>query len=301
MITNLDQIVTRVKEKGAKRLSVACGEDPHTIEAVFKAVKEGVVTASLTGDKESILKVAEECKVDTSLFEIEDISDKNTALERAVEKVASGEADFLMKGLIDSSAYIRAILKEGKKRSSKDQIISHVSLISLPTYHKLLVVSDIAVIPSPDLKQKIAITNYAIETAHVLGIEKPKVSIISAVEKVQPKMQSTVDAAILSKMGDRGQIKGAIIDGPLSLDVSVSKESTKIKGVKSEVAGDADILIFPNIETGNVFFKTCTQLASGNVGAILTGAFCPCILTSRSDSEVSKFYSIALGALMANG
>ena len=231
-----------------------------------------------------------------------------------------------MKGLVDSSAYMHAILEEGKRSKSaplpvkigengpshhatideskkapaKDgPIVSHVSVIELPTYSKLLIVSDIAVIPYPDLKMKMAMLNYTIDVAHKLDIEKPKAAIICAVEKVNLKMPPTVDASIISKMAERGQIKGAIVDGPLSLDVAVSKESKQIKGVTSEVAGDADIMIFPNIETGNVFFITCTNLAKGEIAAIVTGAFCPCILTSRADSEQSKFYSIALGALMS--
>ena len=304
MITKLEEIVLKVKQKQPKRLAVACGEDPHTIEAVGKAVKEGIVKAVLTGDQEKIKKVALENKVDPSSFEIVHAPEKSKAMAAAIEKVRNGECDFLMKGLIDSSLYMHAILEEGKRAkganaSKEGPIVSHVSVIELPTYPKLLVVSDIAVIPYPDLKMKLAMLNYSIAVAHALGIENPKASIICAVEKVNVKMQPTVDAAIIAKMSDRGQIKGAIVDGPLSLDASVSKESKQIKGIESEVAGDADILIFPNIDVGNVFFKTCTQLARAEVAAIVTGAFCPCILTSRSDSEKSKYYSIALGSLMA--
>jgi phosphate butyryltransferase len=141
--------------------------------------------------------------------------------------------------------------------------------------------------------------NYCIDAARKLGIEKPKVAILAAVEKVNLKMPVTTDAAILCKMAERGQIKGAILDGPLALDVALSSESALIKGVRSEVAGDADILLFPNIEAANIFFKTCTYLAGGGVAAVVAGARCPCILTSRSDSEDSKFHSIAFGALMS--
>lgn len=300
MITKLNNIVDKIKEKGLKRVSVACGEDPHTIEAVGKAVEQGIVKAVLTGNKEKIIEVAKKYKVDYNSFDIIDEPDKKKALSLAISMIQEGQCDFLMKGLIDSALYMRGIIEATKEAIKGDITLSHVSIIELPTYPKLLIASDIAVIPYPDLKQKIAILNYSIQAAKKLEIENPKAAIICAVEKVNPKMNPTIEAAILSKMADRGQIKGAIVDGPLALDVAVSEESKKIKRVDSIVAGDADILIFPNIDAGNVFFKTCTNLAKGNVAAIVTGAFCPCVLTSRSDSELSKFYSIAFGALMVD-
>lgn len=213
--------------------------------------------------------------------------------------VREKERDFLMKGLIDSSGYIRAILDKETGIFPLGGILSHVTVVEFPLYSKLLIVSDVAVIPKPDLFQKIAMTNYCVEVAHGLGIECPKVALIAAVEKVNPKMDETLHAAAISKMADRGQIKGAIVDGPLALDVAVSKECCEIKGLKSNAGGGADILIFPNIETGNVFFKTCAHLAGGEIAAIVAGAKVPCILTSRADSENSKFYSIVLGAILA--
>lgn len=299
MITKLKEIAEKVKGDKPSRLAVACGEDPHTIEAVGKAVKEGIVKAVLTGDKANIKKVADKYKVDSSSFEIIDEGDKKKALYIAIEKIRKGECDFLMKGLMDSSLYMKGILDKEKGLLPPGRVLSHVTVVQVPTYPKLLLVSDVAVLTYPDLAQKVAMTNYTIEVAHKLGNSAPKVAFVCAVEKVNPKMQPTIDASIMCKMADRGQIKGAIVDGPLAMDLTVSKESKEIKGVKSEVAGDADILIFPNIEAGNVFFKTCTYLAKGELAAIVTGAMCPCILTSRSDSEDSKFYSIALGALVS--
>ncbi len=299
MITTLDQIVASVKGKVTKRLAVACGEDPHTIEAVGRACKEGLVQAVLTGSKAKIEKVAAENKVDTSLFEIIDEPVLEKALALAVARVHAGESDFLMKGLIDSSIYIKAIIDKEKGLLKPGKLLSHISIIQVPRWPKLIICADAAVIPYPDLEAKVQILNYCIEAARRLGIEKPKAAIICAVEKVNPKMQPTVDAAILSKMAERGQIKGALVDGPLALDVAVSKESANIKGVKSEVAGDADILLFPAIETANVFFKACSYLAGGETAAVVAGATCPCVLTSRSDSEDSKFYSIAVGALLS--
>jgi phosphate butyryltransferase len=299
MITSLQQIVEHVKGQPAKRLSVACGEDPHTIEAVGRACREGLVQAVLTGSKAKIEKVAAENKVDPGLFTILDEPDQAKALASAVARVRAGESDFLMKGLIDSSVYIRAIIDKEKGLLKPGRLLSHVSLIQVPRWNKLIICADAAVVPYPDLEAKAQILGFCIDAAHKLGIEKPKAAVICAVEKVNPKMQPTVDAAILSKMAERGQIKGAIVDGPLALDVAFSSESAAIKGVKSEVAGDADILLFPAIETGNVFFKACSYLAGGENAAVVAGANCPCVLTSRSDSEDSKYYSIALGTLLA--
>lgn len=299
MITTLDQIVERVKGTPNKRLAVAVAEDPHTIEAVGRAVKEDLVHATLTGDEKAIKKVAAEAKVDPKLFEIIHEPDKAKALALAIAKVRAGEADFLMKGLLDSSLYIRGIIDKEKGLLPPGKLLSHVTVIQAPAWKKLIVCGDVAVIPAPDLEAKIAILNYAIGVAHKLGIEKPKAVLLSAVEKVNPKMASTTESAIIAKMADRGQIKGAIVDGPLALDVAFSEESAKIKGLVSPVAGDADILVFPSIEAGNIFFKTCTYLAKAELGAVVAGATCPCVLTSRGDSEDTKFYSIALASLLS--
>jgi len=299
MITTLDQIVENVKSKPPRRLAVACGEDPHTIEAVGRACREGLVKAVLTGAKAKIEKVAAENKVDAGLFTIIDEPDPMKALAKAVARIRAGESDFLMKGLLDSSYYVRAIIDKDKGLLKPGKLLSHICVIQVPTWKKLLVCADAAVIPYPDLEAKVQILNYCIDAVRKLGIEKPKAAIICAVEKVNLKMQPTVDAAILSKMAERGQFKGALVDGPLAMDLAISKESAAIKGITSEVAGDADILLFPTIETANVFFKTCSFLAKGETAAVVAGADCPCVLTSRSDSEDTKFYSIAVGALLS--
>ncbi|MBN2264418.1 MAG: bifunctional enoyl-CoA hydratase/phosphate acetyltransferase [Candidatus Aminicenantes bacterium] len=298
MITTLNEIVERVKGTPTKRLAVAVAEDPHTIEAVGRAVKEKLVQAVLTGDEKAIQKVAGEAKVDTSLFEIVHEPDKAKALALAIGKVRSGEADFLMKGLIDSSVYIRGLIDKEKGLLPPGRLLSHVTVLQVPAWKKLIICGDVAVIPAPDLEAKVAILRYAIDIAHKLDIDRPKAVLLSAVEKVSPKMPSTTESAIIAKMADRGQIKGAVVDGPLALDIAFSESSASIKGVESPVAGDADILIFPNIEAGNIFFKASTYLANGELGAIVAGARCPCVLTSRSDSEDTKFYSIALGSLL---
>ena len=222
------------------------------------------------------------------------------ATMKAVELVNAGEGNVLMKGLVTSDKYMRAILnKEKGLMESPNAILSHVSVIESPMYHKLMICCDVAIIPAPDIKQKIAMVNYMIRTAHALDIPKPKVALIAATEQMSFAMPACVDAAIIAKMGDRGQIKGAVIDGPLAIDVAIDKESCEIKKLVSPVAGDADCLLFPNIEAGNVFFKTNTKLGGSELGAVVFGAKVPAILTSRGDSELTKLYSIALAAMIA--
>jgi phosphate butyryltransferase len=301
MVKRLNEIVQEAKRGKSMSLSVACGEDPHTIEAVGKAVREGIIRATLVGNKGKIEKVSKEHNVDPQTFEIIDEPNEEKALRIAVGLVKQRERDFLMKGLVDTSKYMRAILDKENGLLPAGKILSHVTVVEFPLHPKLLIVSDVAVIPKPDLPAKIAMTEYCIEVAHAFGIEKPKVAIIAAVEKVNLKMAETLDAAVICKMAERGQVKGAIVDGPLALDTAVSKESCEIKGLKSAVDGDADVLIFPNIETANVFFKACTQLAGGEIAGVVAGTEVPCILTSRADSEDSKFYSIALGAVLVGG
>lgn len=300
MITHLEQMIEAVKAKARKRIVVAYANDIHSIEAVHHVMELGIVDATLVGDKATIVKVCEDLNIQPQKFRIVQEPDEQKAAHKAVELIIKGEGDILMKGLVSSDKYMRAILNKDAGLLPPKAILSHVTVIENPNYDKLLIVGDAAIIPSPDLDQKIAITNYLIQTAHRLGNEKPKVAIIAATEQMLPNMPACVDAAIISKMGERGQIKGAIIDGPLGLDSAIDKESAAIKKVKSEVAGDADCLLFPNIETGNVFYKSNTKLAKGELGAIVIGAKCPAILTSRGDSALSKTYSIALAALSAD-
>jgi phosphate butyryltransferase len=172
-------------------------------------------------------------------------------------------------------------------------------VIENPRYPKLLVCGDVAVLPYPELKEKLAILNYCVGVAQALGVARPKVALIAATEQVLPKVQSTVDAAVIAKMAERGQIKGAFVDGPMALDVAIDPESARTKGIAGDVAGDADCLVFPNIDAGNVFYKTCTKLAGCEVAAMVAGAQAPCILSSRGDSVLTKLYSITLAALTA--
>jgi phosphate butyryltransferase len=204
-----------------------------------------------------------------------------------------------MKGLVSTDKYMKAILNKETGLMDPNAILTHITVIENPLYHKLLVVGDVAIIPLPDLKMKIAILNYLIKTAKALDIKIPKVAVIAATEQMLAGMPACVDAAILSKMAERGQIKGALVDGPFSLDIAIDKESAEIKKIIGGVAGDADCLLFPNIEAGNVFYKTNTKLAGAELGAFVAGARVPCVLSSRGDSSLTKLYSIALAAIIA--
>ena len=299
-ITKLDQMVELVKSKPKKRLVAAYANDAHTLEAVYNAVCQGIVDATLVGDEETIQNVCKEHNFDVTKFEIVQEADENKAGGKAVALINDGKGDVLMKGLLSTDKYMRAILnKEKGLMPGPKAVLSHVTIIETPRYHKLITCGDVAVIPAPDLNQKIAITNNLINTAHALGIEMPKVAMLAATEQMLPGLQACVDAAIIAKMGDRGVFKKAYVDGPLALDVALDKESAGIKKLKGEVAGDADCLVFPNIESGNVFYKSNTKLAGAELAAMVCGARVPCVLTSRGDTAKTKSYSIALAALMA--
>ena len=298
MITKLDQIIDAAKLKGKKRLVAAFANDSHTIGAASMAIDAGFVEATLVGDIDTIKKVCKEEGIDFNKFTLVQEANEQGAANLAVKLINEGKGDFLMKGLCTTDKYMRAILnKESGLMPGGKPVLSHVTVFEIPSYHKLLVTSDVAVIPAPDFKQKLALTNYVIATAKVLGIETPKVALIAATEQVAVGMPACVDAALIAAMGNRGQIKGAIIDGPLAMDVAIDKESADIKKMKGEVVGNADCLVCPTIEAGNVFYKTATKFAGAELAAMVVGAKVPCVLSSRGDSTLTKMYSIALAAL----
>jgi phosphate butyryltransferase len=300
MITTFEQIFDQLRSKAKKRLVAAWAVDDHTINAARLAVEAGIVEATLVGDEKMIRQVCSDEKIDPAIFKIVPIDDELKAVSLAVDLINAGEGDILMKGLCSTDKYMRAILNKEKGLLPPKAVLSHVTVLSNPQYHKLLVIGDIAVIPAPDLTQKIAITNYVVKTAKALGIEKPKVAIVTATEQMLPSMPACVDAAIISKMADRGQISGCLVDGPLALDVALSAEAVAVKKLVSPVAGDADCLVFPNLESANVFYKVNTQLCVGaKQAAIVAGAKAPCVLSSRADSIDTKLNSIALAALTA--
>ncbi|MGB4654514.1 MAG: phosphate acyltransferase [Bacteroidales bacterium] len=298
-ITKLSQIFEVLKSKPKKRLSVAFANDEHTIEAAYNAVELGLVSAVLTGNKSVIEEICSKHNMDASKFEILDEPNDVKAANLAVKVINDGKADVLMKGSLSTDKYMRAILNKVTGLIDEKAILSHVTVMEYPNYPRLLTIGDVAVIPLPDLKQKIKIIDYLVNVSKTLGVETPKVAAIAATEQMLAAMPACVEGAILAKMSDRGQIKGCIVDGPLALDTAIDPESVAIKKVKGEVAGQADCLLFPNIETGNAFFKSGTKLGGAELAAYVAGARVPCVLTSRGDSALTKTYSIALAALMA--
>ena len=297
---HLQEIVEAAQARGKKRLAVAYGQDSHTIEAVYDAYNEGLVTPILYGDRITIEKVCKDLNIDSSIFQIIDEKSDVKAAKLAATAVASGDADVLMKGMLPTDKYMRAILNKDLGLCPPKAVLSHVSVFEWSGYHKLLLATDIAIILQPDIKQKQQQIEYLRQVAVSLGVPTPKVGCVAPSEQVLPASVSSIEGAMLAKMADRGQLGNVIVDGPLSLDVALFKEVADHKKVKgSAIAGDVDALLFPNIESGNVFFKSVSHLAGGEIAAIVMGAKVPCVLTSRGDSAASKKYSIALACLLA--
>lgn len=295
MITSFSDVFADLKEKGIRKKMVAAwAVDEHTIEAASKAVDLGFVSATLVGDAKLINDVCEKNGIDASKFEIIGNPDELKAVAQAVQLVHDGEGDVLMKGLCSTDKFLRAILNKENGLLPPKGLLSHVGILESPNYHKLLFLTDMAVLPLPDFRQKIKQTNFVVKVAKSFGIAKPKVAFIAASEQVLDSMPACMEAAALAKMVDRGQIRGCIADGPLALDVAIDNESVEIKKLVSPVAGDADCLVFPNIESANVFWKTNSKLSSGvRQAGMLVGTTAPCILASRADSVDTKLNSIA--------
>ena len=285
------------------------------VKGAVRARKELGVDISLVGRIEDIKACLANEGANEADFEIIDArevitmeDDPSTATRRkkdasmtvALNMVRDGQGDFLMKGLCSTDKFLRAVLNKETGLLPPKGTLTHCGVLEIPQYHKLLFVGDVAVIPAPDFKQKQVIMDCLVKTAKALGVEKPKVAVIAATEQVLPSQPATIEAAMLAKMADRGQIKGCVVDGPLALDVAIDQESVEIKGLVSPVAGDADCLLFPNIESGNVFYKVNSKLVPGvRQAGILVGAKVPCVLSSRADSIDTKLNSIAVAAMSA--
>ena len=300
MISNFNDLFKALRAGENKRMIAAWGVDDHTISAASMAIDKGIVDVTLVGDKDMILAVCTKENIDPSKFTIIDNKDELKSIAQAVGMVRDGEGDILMKGLCSTDNYMRGILNKERGLLPPKAVLSHVAMLENHNYHKLILISDMAVIPAPDFKQKVAICKYLVSTAKALGIERPKVAAIAATEQMLVNMPACVEAALLAKMSERGQIPGCIVDGPLAIDVAIDAESVAIKKVKSEVAGDADCLLFPNIESANVFYKVNSKLCKGvRQAAIMVGGTAPCVLSSRADSIDTKLNSIAMAALTA--
>lgn len=298
MIKSFEQVLSKVKSQQIKTVAVAVAQDEPVLEAVRDAKINGIAEAILVGDKEEIEKIAKSLEMNIEDYEIVDVKDITQATLEAVKLVSSGRADMMMKGLVDTATFLKAVLnKEFGLRTGKQ--MSHIGVFEVPGYDRLLFITDAAFNMYPELKEKVDIVKNAVQVAHALEIEIPKVAPICAVEVVNPSMQATLDAASLSIMNMRGQIKGCIIDGPLALDNALSKEAAAHKKISGPVAGEADILLMANIEAGNGVYKCLTYTTDCKNGGLLMGAAAPVIVTSRADSPESKLNSIAMASLVA--
>jgi len=298
MLKTFDEVLEKAKDYGPKKMAVASAGAEDVLKAVEAARNEGLTDSILVGDKKEIIRIAGEMGIDPGNYEIIDKIDKTEAARYAVELVRNKKASILMKGMLGTARILKAILdKEIGLRTNR--ILSHVYTLQIKGYDRLLTMTDGAMSISPDLKQKAQIIQNAIYYAHSMGIKKPKVAVVAALELVNPDMPATIDAACLAKMSERGQIVGGIVDGPLGFDNAISKEAAKHKGVESPVSGEVDIVLVPNIESGNIFAKGLVYLAEAVPAGLLLGAKAPVVLVSRSDTAQSKLYSIALGVLMS--
>ena len=294
---SITELIAAAKAKGRRRVVVAAAQEHSVLEAVHAAWKEGLAEPILVGDLAAIDAIAAEIGIDLAAFERHQAPDFAKAAAKAVEIVRSGGGDVLMKGLLDTSILLKAVLNK-ESGINAGRLTSHVAVLESPHYHKLFIVTDAAINIAPDLDGKIDIIANAVAAAKAIGVAKPKVALLTAVEKVNhAKMPCTVDAAILSTMNKRGQIKDCLVDGPLALDNAISAESARIKKIDSPVAGDADILVAPDIEAGNILYKALMDLGGAKGAAVVMGAAKPIVLTSRADPAETKLASIALAAL----
>lgn len=298
-INNFTELLEVVKKQPAKRVVAVNGVDETTLEALHDAVEMGFVKPIVTGDKHTIEESCKKLGIDVSAYEIHHASSSREATEKAVELVHEGKADLLMKGMVSTDKFMRALLKKEYNLVPSKGTLSHISVMRNKNYHKLLIFSDAAVLPYPDLKQKILMTNYLICAAKSLGIETPKVAVIAPTEQIIISIQSCMDGATIAKMAEHGQIEGGMVDGPMALDVAICSQSAEIKGFTSPVTGDADCLLFPNIDAANVFYKTNSKLANAQMSGIIAGAKVPVVVSSRGDSRETKLNSVALASIVS--
>jgi phosphate butyryltransferase len=300
MIRSLSQIVEKVLLQGKRqRVAVAWAHDNNSIGAIFRAVSDGFIEALMIGVPDRIKKNCSSQGIDWKAFNIIASSGEADACDRAIRLADKGEADIVMKGQVGTDKFLKAVMDRERGIMIPGSVLSYVCAIEIPAYHKLLFVTDPAVIPFPNLEQKVAMADYAIEMAERFGIEKPKIALVGASEKMSRHFDNSVDYAVMCKMADRGQIKSCIMDGPLDIFLACDRKSPEIKGVSTPVEGDADILLFPSLESCNPFYKGLVLFAGGELAGLIRGTTKPVIVMSRSESENSKYYCIALACLMA--
>ncbi len=297
-IKRLDQLVPSAVGE-IPRVVVAAGDDPDAIRALASATDTGIARPILVADEIRVNRLLKEMDLDPGLFQVHRESDQRAAAAHAVAMVRSGEAHILMKGRIGTSDFMRAILHKERGLVPSGGLLSHVAVFQVSEYPRLLLIADAAIIPAPGVKEKIAIIENLLPVARALGLDRPRVALLAALEKVNSSMSATLDAAQIAQMAQRGQMEGVLVDGPLALDVAVSPECAEAKNLGGPVAGKADVLIVPDIEAGNVLYKSLTQLGRAKVAAMVTGATAPIVLTSRADDDETKYLSLLLAGWVA--
>jgi len=293
-IKSFDELLKEAQKKGPKRVAVVFAHEPNTLQAVHQAHEKSLAECILIGDAAAIHETAAAQGLNLEPAQIIHKAYPDEAARQAVELVNTHKADLAMNGLAQPRYLIEAALDRTNGLRT-GRLLTDVSLFEIPNMNRLIFISDIGIVVSPTMEQRIGIVRNAIEVAHALGIELPKVAVLAATEMVDTEIPLSMEAANLSKMAERGQIKGALVDGPLALDNAISPEAVRIKGIKSDVAGYADILIAPDIEAGNILAKTIIYFAKGKMASIVVGGRCPLILPSRSDPPQTKLISMALG------
>ncbi len=298
MFKNFEEMVNQAKTTSPKIVAVAVADDTPVLDALKKAEEDGLVRSILVGNKANIERCAQEVNYDLTNVTIYDEPDSTQACHKTAQLVADGEADFLMKGLVGTATLLRAVLNKDYGLRG-DGLLSHIALMDLAQLDRLVIMTDGGMVMYPDINQKKQLIENAVGVMHAIGVDLPNVAPLAAVELVNPDMEATLHAAVLSKMAERGQIKGCVIDGPLAFDNAINEEAARHKGIVSPVAGKADILLVPNIETGNVLYKSLAFFSEMQAALVVVGAKVPVVVTSRADSFMTKYYSLALCKLMA--
>jgi phosphate butyryltransferase len=297
MIRSLQELIERAQERPPSRVAVAAAAHNLVLQSVRRAVDLGLIVPLLVGREEDILCEAEAIEWELDTAQVVNTETNKAAADVAVDLVREGEADVLMKGYLHTDEMLHSVLRR-ESGLRTDRLLSHVFVLEVPTYHKLLLITDAAINIHPDITEKAAITQNAVDLARKLGAERPKVAALSSVETINPNIPSTVHAACLSKMAERGQIRGAIVDGPLAFDNAISAEAAQDKGIASPVSGDVDVVVAPDLDAGNILFKNLEYLANAKVAGVVMGAKAPVVLTSRSDPPRARVFSLALASLL---
>lgn len=297
MFTHLDQFITEAQKTPAKRVAVAAAANALVLRSIKEAQDLGLIEPLLVGPAEEIWAVSQEAGLGFSRDQIVSTETISASAQRAVALVREGAADILMKGHLHTNDFLHAVLR-AEVGLRTDRQLSHVFIMQIPMYHKLLLITDAAISIAPDLMQKAAIIQNAVDMLVQLGIVQPKVAALSAIETINPKIPSTVDAACLHKMAERGQIKNALVDGPMAFDNAISAEAAREKGIISPVAGDVDILLAPDLDAGNILYKNLVYLANAEIAGIVMGAKAPIVLTSRADTSEARVHSLALASMV---